>query len=164
MLFNSIYRARGKALAKSRRHFIKQLIQICSLFGLKSAFAWADWPERLFSATPYPETLKTLFPEADFIDTNKIHLKLPRIAENGAVVPLTITSSLPDIQKISVLVEKNPNPLSAQFQLSPLAEPTLSLRLKMAKSSDVIVIAETRDGQLLRTRKAVKVTIGGCGG
>ncbi len=151
-------------MATSRRHFIKQLIQICGLFGLKSAFAWADWPARLFNATPYPETLKSLFPETDFIDTDKIHLKLPRVAENGAIVPLTITSSLPDIQKISVLVEKNPKPLSAQFQLSPLVDPTLSLRLKMAKSSAVIVIAETRDGQLFRNQKTVKVTIGGCGG
>ncbi len=131
---------------------------------LASARAWAGWPVSFFSASSYQKALQRLFADKEITDSDKINLKLPRVAENGAIVPLTIRSSLPGLQKIHVLVEKNPRPLSAQFHLSPFAEPELTLRLKMAKSGDVIVIAEDADGRLFRAKKAVKVTVGGCGG
>jgi sulfur-oxidizing protein SoxY len=152
----------------SRRSFLKTLLRTSTLAfipasWLVTARAWADWPKQFFLAGPYEQTIKTLFADKEIVDTDKISLKLPRVAENGAIVPLSIRSKLTNIKNISILVEKNPVPLSAQFHLSPLADPELSLRLKMAKSCDVIVIAEDSEGQLYRAKKAVKVTIGGCG-
>ncbi len=154
---------------KTRRSFLKTFLQTSSLAFIPASWlvtvrAWADWPKQFFQATSYQQTLKTLFADKEIVDTDKIRLKLPKVAENGAIVPLTIRSQLSNIKTISVLVEKNPVPLSAQFHLSPLADPELSLRLKMAESCAVVVIAEDSDGQLLRAKKAVKVTVGGCGG
>jgi sulfur-oxidizing protein SoxY len=108
-------------------------------------------------------TLKDLFKGSPITETDKIDLQIPIIAENGAVVPISVTSSLADVLNVFILVEKNPLPLSAKFALSPELEPFISARLKMAETSDVIVIADT--GKALYSAKAnVKVTIGGCGG
>ncbi len=156
-------------MKNTRRSFLKTLLQTGSLAvipasWLVTARAFADWPRHFFSAGPYEQTLKTLFADKEIVDTDKISLKLPRVAENGAIVPLGINSTLSNIKIISILVEKNPVPLSARLHLTPVVEPELSVRLKMAKSCDVIVIAEDTDGQLYRAKKAVKVTVGGCGG
>ena len=108
-------------------------------------------------------TLKDLFKGSTITESDKIHIQIPIIAENGAVVPITVTSSLSDVLAVFILVEKNPLPLSARFTLSPQLETFVSARLKMAESSDVIVIVDT--GKALYSAKAhVKVTIGGCGG
>jgi sulfur-oxidizing protein SoxY len=107
--------------------------------------------------------LKDLFNGADLTETDQIGIEIPIIAENGAVVPLTITSSLSQVKAIYILVEKNPIPLSAKFVLAPELEVFISARLKMAETSDVWVIAESDEG-LFSARKKVKVTIGGCGG
>ncbi len=109
------------------------------------------------------QTLNDLFQGSTITETDKIDIQIPTIAENGAVVPITVTSSLNDVLKVYILVEKNPLPLSAKLSLSPELEPFVSARLKMAETSDVIVIADT--GKALYSAKAtVKVTIGGCGG
>ena len=108
-------------------------------------------------------TLKDLFKGSTITESDKIYIQIPIIAENGAVVPINVTSSLSDVLAVFILVEKNPLPLSAKFTLSPELETFVSARLKMAETSDVIVIADT--GKALYSAKAhVKVTIGGCGG
>jgi len=154
---------------KTRRTFLKTLAHISSLAlfptaWLTSALALANWPKQFLSDGTYEQTIKILFADKEIVDSDKIHLKLPRVAENGAIVPLTISSTLADLKKFYVLVEKNPRPLSAQFHLSSFAEAELSLRLKMAKSCNVIVIAENATGKLFQAKKFVKVTVGGCGG
>ena len=129
-----------------------------------STWAQAQWLKESFKAVTYDEILKHLFPDAEFIDSRKIKFsRLPRTAENGAVVPIKITSSLKNIEKISILVENNPHPLIAEFFLSPVVEPSVSARIKMAESSDVIAIIEA-EGKFYRHSKYVKVTVGGCGG
>lgn len=95
--------------------------------------------------------------------TDKIKLKLPRIAENGSVVPITITSTIENVDSIYILSEKNPVPLIAQFSLDPELETFIGARFKMAKTCDVIVIVKAED-QYYQTRQRVKVTLGGCGG
>jgi sulfur-oxidizing protein SoxY len=88
--------------------------------------------------------------------------RLPDVAENGASVPITITTTLKNVDKIAILVERNPYPLSAEFYLSLGVYPKVSARLKMAKSSNVVVVVEA-EGKLYRKTKFVKVTVGGCG-
>jgi len=92
-----------------------------------------------------------------------IKLKVPEIAENGAVVPVTVESDREDIESISILVPGNPNPLTASFDLGPGALGLVSTRIKMGKTSKIIAVAETKDKAICAT-KEIKVTIGGCGG
>lgn len=149
-----------------RRIFIKKTATLGALAAtglLDSAPASSAWLAENFKQTQFEQTLQHLFQDATLIETDKITLKIPQIAENGAVVPITISSSLDPVSRIFILVEKNPVPLAAQFDLSPELLPLVSARIKMAETSEVIVIAQS-NGAYYRAKQQVKVTIGGCGG
>jgi sulfur-oxidizing protein SoxY len=155
-------------MPKSRREFIKSALSI-AIYTLTagsgilySKIAKAFWVKEYFSPGTFEDTLHQIFEDAEFIDSRKIKLsRLPRVAENGSSVPITVSSSLDNVERIYILVEKNPSPLSAEFVLSPAVETRVSARLKMAETSDVIVIIEA-EGKLYRKSKRVKVTVGGC--
>ena len=95
--------------------------------------------------------------------SDAIKLKAPDIAENGAVVPVTVSSSMSNVEAISIVASANVSPLTSSYQLSPACEAFVSTRIKMAKTSDVIAVVKA-DGKLYSATKEVKVTIGGCGG
>ena len=95
--------------------------------------------------------------------SDKVKMDAPEIAENGAVVPIAVTTSLPDVTSISLLVAENPNALAASYLIPAGTMPSIANRLKMAKTSNVIAIVEA-GGKLYSTSKEVKVTVGGCGG
>ena len=97
-------------------------------------------------------------------DSKDVGLTAPDIAENGAVVPMTVQTSLPGAKKLLLLVEKNPSPLVAQFMLNPAVDTSFQTRAKMSASCDVYAVAVMDDGKTLFTKKEVKVTLGGCGG
>ena len=149
----------------SRRYFIKQSgIFALLLTGLtKPLTVLAAWSERAFAEQPLDKTMLHLFGTKKITETAKIKLKAPRIAENGTVVPVKVNSDIENIDRIYILVEKNPVPLIAQFDLSPAMLPSVSARLKMAETSDIIVVVRA-DNKLYSSRQSVKVTIGGCGG
>lgn len=156
----------------TRRAFLKASVALsaysfATATGLIApATSQADWLANFFTPTTLDETVqKTLnMAGASKINsTDKIELKLPSIAENGAVVPISITSTLELVEQLYVFVEKNPVPLAAIFNLSPDVEPFASTRLKIAQTCDVIVVAKAA-GQLYKVQQTVKVTIGGCGG
>jgi sulfur-oxidizing protein SoxY len=152
-------------MSEHRRAFIKKILASSAyLFVhlLASKPASADWPEKQQAPDILNETLKSLFKDKKITDTDKIDIKIPKIAENGAVVPISISTKLPDVQSISILVEKNPIPLAAKFELAPELDAFVSARLKMAASSDVIVMVETNEA-FYRAKEHVNVTIGGCG-
>jgi len=88
----------------------------------------------------------------------------PDIFENGAVVPIGVSTALPGVKRMLVLVEKNPMILSAMFDVTDAVEPSFSTRVKMAQSSNVYAVAMMNDGRVLFAQKEVKVTLGGCGG
>jgi sulfur-oxidizing protein SoxY len=88
---------------------------------------------------------------------------VPEIAENGAVVPVTISTSLENVESISIVVDKNPRPMAATFEILPDTLPDISSRIKMGQTSDVRAVVKTDQG-IYSTAKQVKVTIGGCGG
>ncbi|HUW36374.1 MAG TPA: thiosulfate oxidation carrier protein SoxY [Rhodocyclaceae bacterium] len=96
-------------------------------------------------------------------ESHDLLLRAPDIAENGAVVPVDVISNIPNTSSISVLVQNNPFPLSAHFEFSNGAQPDISVRLKLAKTSIVKVVAKA-DGKFYSAQKEVKVTAGGCGG
>jgi sulfur-oxidizing protein SoxY len=92
-----------------------------------------------------------------------VKLKAPDIAENGAVVPVTVSASMDNVDSISIIVAANPGPLTSTYMLSSSCEPFVSTRIRMAKTSDVIGVVKA-NGKLYSATKEVKVTIGGCGG
>ena len=95
-------------------------------------------------------------------DSGLVKLDAPDIAEDGAIVPITIESELPGVEAIWVFVEKNPSPLAARFDLEKNLDPFVSLRIKMNESSEVIAMVKSQDGYF-STVKKVKVVVGGCG-
>lgn len=123
----------------------------------------AAWAKTAFEATDVNDALKAALGSADHTDSDKVKLKAPDIAENGAVVPITVSSSIPGTDTIGILVSTNNQPLTATFNLGARTEADVSTRIKMGKTADVIAVVKA-DGKLYSTKKQVKVTIGGCGG
>ena len=123
----------------------------------------AAWSKEAFEAKDVNSALSGLFGSSDLTGSDKIKIKAPDIAENGAVVPVSVTSDISDIESISIVAEKNASPLTANFILGPGAEGYVSTRIKMGKTSSVIAVVKA-GGKLYSTGKEVKVTIGGCGG
>ena len=96
--------------------------------------------------------------------SDQVSVVSPDIAENGAVVPLGVSSALPGVKRLLVLVEKNPAVLSAMFDVSDAVDANFSTRVKMGQSSNVIAVAITADNKVFFAQKEIKVTLGGCGG
>jgi sulfur-oxidizing protein SoxY len=146
-----------------RRFFLKSVAALAALGALPRALLAGSWPTDAFSKTDATDARKTLLGTDAATPSDKIMLKVPEIAENGAVVPVTVATTLEDVESISIIVENNPRPLAASFELLPGALPEISSRIKMGETSDVVVLVSTPSG-IFSTSKNVKVTIGGCGG
>ncbi|MEI7447299.1 MAG: thiosulfate oxidation carrier protein SoxY [Burkholderiales bacterium] len=128
-----------------------------------SAQQAAAWNKAAFEAKTVAELMKTLGASAP-VESKDVQLTAPEIAENGAVVQIAVASSAPNVRRLLVLVEKNPNTLAAAFDVTDAVEPAFTTRVKMGQSSDVFAVALTGDGRALFARREVKVTLGGCGG
>jgi len=141
-----------------------------SLLALLGAAGWltpeaahADWNKAAFEAKTMDETMKAFGGSAPAQSKDIAFVSTPDIAENGAVVPIGVTSTLPKTERIAILVEKNPNMLAASFDLPAGTEPTVTTRVKMGQSSNVYALVKA-DGKYYVAQKEVKVTLGGCGG
>jgi len=151
-----------------RRSFLKgtlagSVIAVAAGAGLLSPRqVLAAWPESSFAAKSVNDAMGTLFGTADNTPSGKIKVKAPDIAENGAVVPVSVTTQM-QASAIAIIAETNGTPLAANFELSDSAKGFVSTRIKMRKTSDVIAVVKS-GGKLYTARKNVKVTIGGCGG
>ena len=124
---------------------------------------FAAWPKAAFEAKDVNTALNNAVGGSTLADSGDISLKVPEIAENGAVVPVTVTSNIAGTDTISILVTKHNTPLAASFELAGNADGFVSTRIKMSQTSDVIVVVKA-GGKLYTTKTEVKVTIGGCGG
>lgn len=122
----------------------------------------AEWNKAAFDAKGMPDTLKAVG-ATGAADSKDITIKAPDIAENGAVVPVEVTSKIAGTSSIVLMVEKNASPLTANFDLSNGAEGYVSTRIKMGQTSNVRVVVKA-GGKSYTAVKEVKVTIGGCGG
>jgi len=121
------------------------------------------WNEGAFGATDISTALNGLL-GSDATETSAdITIKAPDIAENGAVVPITVESSIGGVKSISIIASGNGTPLVASFELGEGAMPFVSTRIKMGKTADVVAVVQAGD-KLYSGAKNVKVTIGGCGG
>src|SRR5262245_9595172 len=133
-------------------------------FSLLPAFAAANdkYPEDAFKQKSDADAIKSLYGKTAEA-SDKVKLDAPEIAENGAVVPIAVTTTLADVTSISFLVSENPVVLVASYKIPAGTLPNVANRIKMAKTSNVIVVVEA-GGKLYSANKEVKVTVGGCGG
>lgn len=122
----------------------------------------AEWPKDAFASKEIEEALKALYGSTQTSASGSIKIKAPLQAENGAAVPITVSTTLPNVQSIAVLVEKNPQPLVAQVSFNG-TEGFFSSRIKMGATSDVYCVVKS-GGKLYTAKQNVKVTVGGCGG
>lgn len=123
----------------------------------------AAWPEAAFKAESVDDALNALLGSNTHEASEGIKIKAPDIAENGAVVPITVSTDMAGASSIAVIAINNPSPLVASYELGEGTEGFVSTRIKMGKSGDVIAVVKA-DGKLYSAKKEVKVTIGGCGG
>jgi sulfur-oxidizing protein SoxY len=133
-------------------------------FGAMPAFAAANdkYPEDAFKQKSSDDAIKALYGKTAE-PSDKVKLDAPEIAENGAVVPISVSSTLADVTSISILVVENPNALAASYKIPAGTVPSVANRLKMARTSKVIAVVEA-GGKVYSATKEVKVTVGGCGG
>ena len=123
----------------------------------------AAWSKAAFEATDVNGAVSALYGASSMASSDKISIKAPDIAENGAVVPVSITTSIDGASSISIIADKNATPLTAEFTLGAGAEGYVSTRIKMGKTANVVAVVKAGD-KLYSAQKEVKVTIGGCGG
>lgn len=153
-----------------RRSFLKRsgstgLLALLAGAGFVSAakVQAADWNAAAFGSRDTRDLLKVLGAE-NANPSSALAILAPEIAENGAVVPVGINASIPGLESIVVIVEKNPNPLAAIFDIPNGTLGEVQVRVKMAESSNVLVLARVGGGKFYSATKEIKVTIGGCGG
>ncbi|WP_412480895.1 thiosulfate oxidation carrier protein SoxY [Azonexus sp. IMCC34839] len=129
---------------------------------IKPGMALADWNKAAFDAKSMADTLKALG-AASPADSKDVQVTGPDIAENGAVVPVGVASTLPGVTMVAILIEKNPNALAASFTLPEGTEANVQTRVKMGQTSNIYALVKS-NGKFFMATKEIKVTLGGCGG
>ena len=148
-----------------RRLLLKGLLGFTTMAAAMTAMprlAMAKW-SKAFDNETVDGALKDLYGSTALTKDDKITLKVPEIAENGAVVPVTVKTKMANVTNISILADKNPQPLAASFTLPEGTAAEVSIRIRLGETQVVKAIVEA-DGKLYTTEQEVKVTIGGCGG
>jgi sulfur-oxidizing protein SoxY len=121
------------------------------------------------TAQGWEESVKKILGDTKATD-GRVTFDMPEIAENGNTVPFSISVESPMtdsnyIKAIHVISTGNPQPGVATFRLTPQSgKAAVASRMRLARTQDVIVLAELSDGKFWQSRRSVKVTIGGCGG
>lgn len=123
----------------------------------------AAWPEKAFNAKKMDAAMQGIVGATQTTPSKDITVEAPDIAENGAIVSVTVKTSLPKVESVSLFVPVNAFPLASSYVLSDTTDGFVTGRIKMAKTSDVIAVVKS-NGKLYSAKKAVKVTLGGCGG
>jgi sulfur-oxidizing protein SoxY len=168
LLSNSRQQQQEISMKENRREFVKltgvfAVMAGAGLISTKEAFAQQQaWNKAAFEAKSLDETVKALGGSAASQSAD-ISITAPDIAENGAVVPVGVTSKIPNTQNVYILVEKNPNSLAAGFAIPAGTEANVATRIKMGQTSNVHAVVKA-DNKFYVATKEVKVTLGGCGG
>ena len=152
----------------TRRIFLKAALS-ASVIGiaiqaglLRPRKVLAAWPTAAFAAKDVESALNSLLSGMNTEFGDKVIIKSPDIAENGAVVPITLSADFKSVEALSVLVQENPNPLAAKFNLSRNTQPFVSTRIKVGRTSNILAVAVVGGTAHVAQRK-VKVTVGGTG-
>ncbi len=148
----------------SRRIFIERSFYTGILAALGNSvlvpFVSAEWPEAAFNEVEYEPALKGLIGDQELLEGH-VDLDAPEIAENGATVPVKISTDLDNVEWISIMGDKNPRPWISRFYFHGKSKPFVSTRIKLRETSNVVAIIKA-DGKLYTSKSMVKVTAGGC--
>jgi sulfur-oxidizing protein SoxY len=150
----------------TRREIMRRSAAVAALLagaGVLPARAQNAYDRTAFDGKSVDEVIKSLGTFKP-VESQDIAFTAPDIAENGAVVPIAASSSLPGVKRIAFLVEKNPTTLAGVFDFSDQVDTRIKTRIKMGQTSRVLAVAILADGRILYAQKEVKVTLGGCGG
>ena len=124
----------------------------------------AAWPENAFGQRPEADALNAFFGTSEVTESDQVALKAPLQAENGAVVPIKVMTTLPNVESIAVVAEKNPAPFTTGLEvMGGGAGAMYSARIKMGQTSPVKCYVKS-GGKVYMTAQEIKVTVGGCGG
>jgi len=151
---------------QTRREVLATSAQLAGLLataGLLPSVAHAAWTQAAFDAKNLAEAAKALGGGAP-VESKDVTITGPDIAENGAVVPVGCSTTLPGVKRLALMVEKNPSALAAVFDVNDAVDASFNTRVKMGQSSNVFAVAFMADGKVLYAVKEIKVTLGGCGG
>lgn len=149
---------------QNRRDTLKQTAVLAAL--LASAgfpqFVHAAYNKLAFDAKSFQDAARAAGARS-MTESKDVVLNALDVAEDGAAVPLGVSTALPNVRQLLLLVEKNPSTLVAMFHVTDAIEANFAIRAKMGQSSDVYAVAIMNDGRALWAKKEVKVTLGGCG-
>ncbi len=151
---------------QTRREMLGRSAAVAAMLGslgLLPQAAQAAYATAAFDAKNMADLMKALGAGTP-AESKDVALQAPDIAENGAVVPLGCSTTLPGVKRLLLLVEKNPSMLCAMFDITDAIDANVNTRVKMGQSSNVFAVALMGDGKVLYAVKEVKVTPGGCGG
>ncbi len=152
-------------MQEKRRLLLKSVLGFTTVLGAVAAMpklAMAKW-SKAFDIENVDGALGELYGSNEMAASDQIKLKVPEIAENGAVVPVSVKTDLPNVTNISILADKNPQPLAASFIIPEGTAADVSIRIRLGETQVVSAVVES-NGKLYTTEQEVKVTIGGCGG
>ncbi|MGC2857684.1 thiosulfate oxidation carrier protein SoxY [Novispirillum sp. DQ9] len=153
----------------TRRSFLRLgALTVACLGGLASGAlsprtVLAAWPQKAFDAADTDGVMKAMYDGQVPEVSAQITIVAPEIAENGTVVPITVSSAIPNTEAISFVLEGNPRPLAATYRFPTQTRPEVTTRFKLAKTQPITAIVRA-DGKLYKASREIKVTIGGCGG
>jgi sulfur-oxidizing protein SoxY len=150
---------------QTRRETLKHSAIVAGILGATGLFPQyaLAYNKVAFDAKSIADVMKALGAGAPS-ESKDVTIGGPDIAENGAVVPLTASTTLAGVKHVLILIEKNPSALVAQFNVTDSVDANFATRSKMGQSSDVYAVAVMNDGKAFFAKKEVKVTLGGCGG
>ena len=151
---------------QTRREMLAQSATVAGLLasvGMLPAKAQAAWTAAAFESKTLADAVKALGGAVP-VESKDVTVTGPDIAENGAVVPVGCSTTLPGVKRLMLMVEKNPSMLAAVFDVTDAVDASLTTRVKMGQSSNVFAVAMMGDGKVLYAVKEIKVTLGGCGG
>jgi sulfur-oxidizing protein SoxY len=151
-------------MVTSRRAFVRFMAGITMLAGLWPGLgrARSNASAAEDDVDAFHRVLSGALGGRSWIASEAISLEVPPLAENGAIVPITVESRLPSTTRILIFAERNPGPLLAQFHFEPNTDAWVSLRIKLNETGPVLAIAES-EGRFYGTQQQVKVMAGGCG-
>ena len=149
----------------TRRDALRQGLAVAGGLGAGALFSGEALAlnKAAFETRSVPDTIKALGGSGAMAESREVSVQGPEIAEIGTSVPVSLATTLAGVRQLALLVEKNPNTLAAVFNVNDAIEANFSLRIKMAESSNVYVVALLADGRALFAKREIKVTLGGCG-
>ena len=148
-----------------RRKFLKILTSTAAIFAsglVAPTKAFAEWNQAAFSAKDFNTAINVYFPKQKIHESNQIKIEVNDEVENGAIVPVKVETSLQNVKAITIFADKNPNPLIANFDLSPNCIGFVSTRIKVSEPSNIIVVIDSNE-MLYMTKKFIIVHENGCG-